>query len=104
MKQSVSRLFYFWRSWGFGRAQLVYECSKPSASNWILRKMVPEAGLEPARVSPYAPQAYVSAISPPGHRQKDPSNEEAYYNLRLFNVKSCHTPDPIQLVYTWDEN
>ena len=29
--------------------------------------MVPEAGLEPARVTPYAPQAYVSAISPPGH-------------------------------------
>jgi hypothetical protein len=29
-------------------------------------KLVPEAGLEPARVSPYAPQAYVSAISPPG--------------------------------------
>lgn len=34
-------------------------------------KMVPEAGLEPARVSPYAPQAYVSAISPPGHRLKE---------------------------------
>jgi hypothetical protein len=29
-------------------------------------KMVPEGGLEPPRVTPYAPQAYVSAISPPG--------------------------------------
>ena len=41
-------------------------------------KMVPEAGLEPARDSPYAPQAYVSAISPPGLHQKgkNPTSEE----------------------------
>ncbi len=38
---------------------------------FCLIKMVPEAGLEPARVSPYAPQAYVSAISPPGLASKE---------------------------------
>jgi hypothetical protein len=50
--------------------------------------VVPEAGLEPARVSPYAPQAYVSAISPPGHfRQDYKLSEEAYYTYRLLIVK-----------------
>ena len=53
--------------------------------------MVPEAGLEPARVSPYAPQAYVSAISPPGPPSKGTAiftfEEEAYYTFRLLIVK-----------------
>ena len=34
-------------------------------------ELVRGAGLEPARVSPYAPQAYVSAISPPAHSGMD---------------------------------
>ena len=56
-------------------------------------KMVPEAGLEPARVSPYAPQAYVSAISPPGlqsTRRLIPSHgKEAYYISRLLIVNQA---------------
>ncbi len=39
----------------------------------LVRSMVPKAGLEPARLSPHAPQTCVSAIPP--LRQPIPSNQ-----------------------------
>ncbi len=53
-----------------------------------MKKLVPEGGLEPPRVAPYAPQAYVSAISPPGlFRAMSPLEEGVLY----FSTFDCQS-------------
>ncbi len=50
--------------------------------------LVPEGGLEPPRVSPYAPQAYVSAISPPGPLLGVKPLEEGVLYFSTFECQS----------------
>ena len=43
---------------------------------------MPKAGLEPAQISPYAPETYVSTIPPLRHR--------FYYTIFLFNFQKYY--------------
>ena len=75
---------------------------KPRLHEENYEKMVPEAGLEPARVSPYAPQAYVSAISPPGHViQNSSSARGGHYTLRplIVNQASMRSFGTVERVF-----
>ena len=75
----------------------------PSLQNQLL--LVPRTGLEPARLSTYAPETYASTIPPPGQslfqkraenetRTRDPNlGKVMLYQLSYFRISYNRFPD-----------